>query len=136
MFIKIVFLISDTEETHAQERVGIDEPQDSAEINIIEEQSLETTTDVESSETVTEDIAPSAPCFEDLEQPQTDQPLQKLLYPNVHMLQSIDLDGIKATKQRIILQPFTYEQLKELYNNPELLMAEAFETEFIIRCTS
>lgn len=51
------------------------------------------------------------------------------MYPNLINIQSLDL--AHRTKERIILQPFTNEQLKELYFNPELQTAEAFESEFI-----
>lgn len=79
-----------------------------------------------------ETVIPSAPSFEDFDEQQENQPLQKLLYPNLSM-QKLDLVGnlIQKSKERIILKPFTSEQLKELYNNPELIAAESFEGEFI-----
>lgn len=67
-------------------------------------------------------VAPSAPAIEE------DEPLQNLLYPNLH---SVKANSIQQTKERIILKPFTNDQLKELYNNPELILAETFESDFI-----
>lgn len=51
-----------------------------------------------------------------------------LLYPKL-----ADMTGtaIASSSERITLQPFTNEQLKELYHNPELHMADAFEIDFI-----
>lgn len=78
-------------------------------------------------------LAPSAPAIEDVDEPQIDQPLQNLLYPNLQNVQSLGqaINLVQLTKERIILQPFTNEQLKELYHNPESVLAEAFEAEFI-----
>lgn len=77
--------------------------------------------------------APSAPEIEDLDETQMDKPLQALLYPNLQNVQSVGMamNFLNATKERIILQPFTNAQLKELYNNPELMLAETFEADFI-----
>lgn len=79
-----------------------------------------------------EPVSPSAPAFEDVDESQESQPLQKKLYPNLTM-QSFSSAGkqMQVSKERIVLKPFTNEQLKELYNNPELFMAEPFESEFI-----
>lgn len=75
--------------------------------------------------------APSAPAFEDFDASEVEQPLTNLVYPNLKVLHSDLAGNLFRTKERIILQPFTNEQLKELYQNPELHMAEAFETDFI-----
>lgn len=72
---------------------------------------------------------PSAPAIEDLEVKQSPP---HLMYPNLDTIQSFELAAnAMRTKERIILQPFTNEQLKELYSNPELQTAEVFESEFI-----
>lgn len=82
--------------------------------------------------------APSAPAIDDIDdqQPFTASPKQsaKPLYPKLADTQSahaLSTRVISRTHERIILQPFTNEQLKELYHNPELYMADAFETDFI-----
>lgn len=79
-------------------------------------------------------VTPSAPAIEDDDQLQMDPPLQHLLYPNLQSIQAIG-QAIGSTQQQIkeeiVLQPFTDEQLKELYNNPELVVAETFEADFI-----
>lgn len=81
---------------------------------------------------VTEEIAsPSAPAIEDLDTSEVEQPLAKLLYPNLKSIEAMAQITSSPTKHRLILQPFTNEQLKELYNNPEMLAAEAFESDFI-----
>lgn len=79
-----------------------------------------------------EEVSPSAPAIEDMpqtDQPQCDQSMANLLYPNLKSVQAHDL--VRSSKERLILQPFTKEQLIELYNNPEVSLAEAFETDFI-----
>lgn len=79
-------------------------------------------------------VTPSAPAIEDDDKLQMDSPLQHLLYPNLQSIQSIGQAVSSAqqqTREQIVLQPFTDEQLKELYNNPELAVAEAFEADFI-----
>lgn len=88
----------------------------------------------EPNEAISVPVTPSAPAIEDDDQLQMDAPLQHLLYPNLHRMESIGQaisSAQEQTKQQIVLQPFTDEQLKELYNNPELVMAEAFESDFI-----
>lgn len=125
----ILFVVA--EENCAKEGNIKDEEKSEATTENVEEEQPEAIVDNESINTAPEISTPSAPCFEDFDEPQTDQPLQKLLYPNLQMVQSLAVDVTQATKQRIILQPFTNEQLKELYNNPELLVAETFESDFI-----
>lgn len=79
--------------------------------------------------------APSAPEMEDEDTnvSQMEKTLHKLLYPNLESMQSHEFEAnlVQSTEKRIILQPFTYEQLKELYNNPESTLADSFETNFI-----
>lgn len=76
--------------------------------------------------------APSAPEIEDDDVPQMNQISANSMYPNLRTIQSFDLAShLQHTKERINMQPFTFDQLKELYHNPELHMAEAFEMDFI-----
>lgn len=73
--------------------------------------------------------APSAPEIEDDVMPEMSA---TLLYPNLKTIDSTKFPAnVLCLKERIILQPFTFDQLKELYYNPELHMAEAFESDFI-----
>lgn len=73
---------------------------------------------------------PSAPTFDDLEE--TAAQAAPASVP-AHL----ELSHLPATKcetptdGRIVLQPFTSAQLKELYDNPELRAADAFEADFI-----
>lgn len=86
--------------------------------------------------------APSAPVIDDIE----DEPAPSSsasappmhhaasLYPKLMDMKSghgMAKTAISSSIERITLQPFTNEQLKELYHNPELHMADAFETDFI-----
>lgn len=81
---------------------------------------------------------PSAPVIDDIEEEPSSStaataPAQLLhranvLYPK---LADMTINPTVSSKERITLQPFTNEQLKELYHNPELHMADAFENDFI-----
>lgn len=83
--------------------------------------------------TETAPSAPSAPEIEgDNDMPQMTQLSANPMYPNLKSIQSFDLAAhLQYTKERIHMRPFTFDQLKELYHNPELHMADAFETDFI-----
>lgn len=84
--------------------------------------------------------APSAPVIDDIEDELPSKLANQtqhasLLYPKLAgMLQTghdMTLNAVSRPSERITLKPFTSEQLKELYHNPELYMAEAFEIDFI-----
>lgn len=77
--------------------------------------------------------APSAPVIEDFDVSQSEKTLPKVLYPNLLGVHSMEMAVTLANslKERIILQPFTNTQLKDLYHNPEILLAESFEADFI-----
>lgn len=81
--------------------------------------------------TLDEVASPSAPAIEDM--PEVDQPLEKLLYPNLKnaQLNNVTVHSALKSNERLILQPFSKSQLIELYSNPELYLAEAFEADFI-----
>lgn len=76
-------------------------------------------------------VAPSAPMFDDLEETVAEQTKPSNAYPDLeHLISSTTISEATAI-ERIILQPFTSAQLKELYHNPELHAADAFEVDFI-----
>lgn len=54
-------------------------------------------------------------------------------------IEPITVPGMsQRQKESLVLTPFNEEQLRELYHNPELRLAETFETEFInneLSCT-
>lgn len=87
--------------------------------------------------TTVAEVSPTAPAIEDFpetEPTHMEQPMAKLLYPNLANIQQVHgLVGnlVNSSKERIVLRPFTKEQLIELYKNPELALAEEFETDFI-----
>lgn len=84
-------------------------------------------------EIVNEPIQPSAPLIDEL--PVARESPKQVKYPNLHEMSHLEpatRSGIhQSVQQRIILQPFNEIQLKELYHNPELALAERFEAEFI-----
>lgn len=84
-------------------------------------------------EIVIEPIQPSAPLIDD--SPVATKSPKHVQYPNLHEMSHLEpatRSGIhQSIQQRIILQPFNEIQLKELYHNPELTLAERFEAEFI-----
>lgn len=81
-----------------------------------------------STEQQAETVAPSAPMLEELA---TDtQTNSANAYPDLQNMHQFATKS-DATSGRIILQPFTNAQLKELYHNPEMHLAEAFEVDFI-----
>lgn len=75
--------------------------------------------------------APTAPSIEDFDVTAADHLVANKMYPNLQFLHSNLSANPSLTKDRITLQPFTSEQLRELYHNPELQMAETFEMDFI-----
>lgn len=84
---------------------------------------------------------PSAPTIEEEEEEkkenivvENDKKQEKSLYPTLKPLQTMEMPSPfrhLIRKERIILQPFTKAQLKELYHNTEILLAETFENDFI-----
>lgn len=89
----------------------------------------------EKEETVQEDtlssMMPSAPVLEEqaLEPPTAAKAVQ---YPNLREMHQLEEKSRRfMTQQRSALRPFTKVQLKEFYSNPEDVLAEAFEEEFI-----
>lgn len=100
----------------------------------------------ETSETVTSSIEqtaeltthemtlPSAPAIEEFEATENNKKQANPLYPNLKTLQSSEMSpklAFPIKKERIVLQPFTSTKLKELYQNPEIALADAFEADFI-----
>lgn len=86
----------------------------------------------ETIEQTIETFVPTAPVIDEIEKTSSAQTSpNKLLYPNLKSLVTGSLTQSKNAKERIILQPFTSVQLKELYHNPELVLAESFEHDFI-----
>lgn len=81
-------------------------------------------------ETIVEPIQPSAPLMDDVTTPESVANPKPIQYPNLKEL-SQSIMQQPAIQQRIILQPFNDEKLKELYKNPELELAERFEVDFI-----
>lgn len=79
-------------------------------------------------------IAPTAPVFEECASAtQTSiatKVVQNFQYPNLKEMQQIE-QKTHMIEQKKILKPFTKTQLKELYQNPEIILAETFEEEFI-----
>lgn len=71
-------------------------------------------------------LTPSAPV---IEEPIEKTTPTKMMYPDLKKLETIRTNSL--TVERIILQPFTSVQLKEFYSNPEVVLAERFETDFI-----
>lgn len=86
------------------------------------------------SEISAEVIQPSAPAIDDLPEASTTSP-RHVQYPNLQEMSKLEpavMSGLHRTsQQRIILKPFNEIQLKELYHNPESVLAERFEAEFI-----
>lgn len=85
--------------------------------------------------------APSAPVFEDEDVKQCDLKAQ-VQYPDLKSMQKQEertQSGLRLrSKDRILMKPFNERQLKELYHNPELVLADEFEAEFIsteLNCT-
>lgn len=75
-------------------------------------------------------VGPSAPAIEDLNEQEVTP--TKSLYPTLKNLAASTFTQLNvSTKDRIIMQPFTSVQLQELYHNPEAILAEHFETDFI-----
>lgn len=84
--------------------------------------------------------APSAPVFDeiaavcDVKTPVHYPDLQTMLKQEERTT-----SGLKQkTRERITMKPFNERQLKELYHNPELTLADSFESEFIsteLSCT-
>lgn len=86
-------------------------------------------------EPVAEIIRPSAPLIDDLPAASESPMHKRVQYPNLHEMSRIEpatMSGLhQSGQQRIVLKPFNETQLKELYHNPELVMAERFEADFI-----
>lgn len=87
------------------------------------------------SKIVAEPIQPSAPHIDDLTVTTELTMPKNVQYPTLHEMSRLEpatISGLhQSGRQRIILQPFNEIQLKELYHNPELMLAERFETDFI-----
>lgn len=86
--------------------------------------------------------APSAPAIEDVSIATCEQTKPIIQYPDLKEMRKTEPNTVSALHQRqpeiIQLKPFNEEQLRELYHNPELRLAETFETEFInneLSCT-
>lgn len=67
--------------------------------------------------------------FDELEE-SMEQSTSTNAYPSLQQLHA-ETNKTGKTNERIILQPFTSGQLKELYHNPEMHLADAFEVDFI-----
>lgn len=98
--------------------------------NDVEGQHVEESTEISNEDSATNQskitFTPSAPVIEE----PTEQTIpSKMLYPDLRKLETIQANS--STVKRIILQPFTSVQLKEFYHNPEVILAECFETDFI-----
>lgn len=87
-----------------------------------EEESREISTEESAANESDMTFIPSAPVIE-----QTTP--SKMLYPDLRKLETIRVNS--STVERINLRPFTRDQHKEFYHNPEVVLAECFETDFI-----
>lgn len=101
---------------------------------IIDNVGSNSTDDVQLSEPVESTVIPSAPVFDETEVKPCDLK-QQIQYPDLQNMQQIENKTQSGLKQRarekITMKPFNERQLKELYHNPELVLADEFETEFI-----
>lgn len=121
---------------------------DTEDVSVAELGEMTLDEDVESAEetSVTKNVSseaavvPSAPVFdEDLKHCDVKSQVQ---YPDLKSMQKQEektQSGLRQrAKERITLKPFNERQLKELYHNPELALADEFESEFIsteLNCT-
>lgn len=98
--------------------------------NDVEGQNVDESTKIGYDETATNDtektFIPSAPV---IDEPTEQTTSSRTLYPVLSELETIRANS--SMVERIILQPFTSVQLKEFYHNPEVVLAECFETDFI-----
>lgn len=113
------------------------QPEESTETNLNGRQmepATEIVTKDENNESIVA-IIPSAPHIEDLTITTESSIVKSVEYPKLHemlRLEPTTLSGLhQSGHQRIILKPFNEMQLKELYHNPELALAERFESDFI-----
>lgn len=87
------------------------------------------------SECIAEPIQPSAPTIDDLPVASESSVPKHVQYPNLHEMSRVEpttMSGLQQSDhQQIVLTPFNEIQLKELYHNPEWVLAEGFETDFI-----
>lgn len=130
MFIKtsililiFFFILKETNDTNTK---SINEILSSAPPDCIEE-----TTNITE---VNEIVAPSAPLTNmNVTQNHIQQTAltPKLQYPDLKEIQHELLNVKPNNVERIKIKPFTMMQLKELYANPEVQLAQQFETEFI-----
>lgn len=86
-------------------------------------------------EIVADIIQPSAPLIDDLPAVTELSKPKHVQYPNLHEMSRVEpntLSGLQQSiHQRVVMKPFNESQLKELYHNPELMMAERYEADFI-----
>lgn len=90
---------------------------------------IEQTSDIPT-EQQAEIVSPSAPMLDEEELENEAQPKTMNAYPDLQQLQQMATKS-DATIDRIVLQPFSNAQLKELYHNPEMHLADTFEVDFI-----
>lgn len=114
---------------------SVEEPSESQEESVVEVK------DERSGEVVESTAVPSAPVFDEEESPRPGLKPQ-VQYPDLQGMQKLEetaQSGLKQkTREKISMKPFNERQLKELYHNPELVLADDFETEFIsneLSCT-
>lgn len=107
-----------------------------ANVEVDKSKTVEVETEEPKEEAIAE-IAPSAPVFDECVQPATQTAtapavVHSIQYPNLNEMHRLEEKAHNyMNKQRSILRPFTKKQLKELYQNPEIVLAETFEEEFI-----
>lgn len=127
----------------ASECKTIEQPDDFTEVSNVEGSlgSLEVgsiATDERTCEDESEEASwvPTAPSFNE------EETLSQVQYPDLQGMQKLEetvQSGLKQkVREKISMKPFNERQLKELYHNPELILADEFETEFIsneLSCT-
>lgn len=86
-------------------------------------------------------VMPSAPAIDEDVAKRSDIK-SAVQYPDLASMQKQEektQSGLRMRpKERILLKPFNERQLKELYHNPQLVLADEFESEFIsteLNCT-
>lgn len=126
-----------------EENKSTDEYNPSSKDNVIATD-IQTDTTIETDvKVMPEPVIPSAPAIDDIELTGCDK-IQTTIqqYPDLSKMKLIEnktISGLKEkSDEKITTKPFNEMQLKELYYNPELLLADSFETEFIqneLSCT-